>query len=365
MIPYLDLKAQYESIKDELNAVATRVLASTHYILGEEVAAFEREFADYTHTRHAVGLNSGTSALHLALLAVGVKPGDEVITVSFTFIATASAIVYAQARPVFVDVCPDTLTLDPALLERAITPRTKAIIPVHLHGQMADMEPILAIAKRHGLAVIEDAAQAHGATYQGRAAGSLGEVGCFSFYPGKNLGACGEGGALVTNNPDYAQTAQTLRDWGQTQRYHHDLLGFNYRMDGIQGALLRVKLRKLEQWTQARREAAARYDRLLSELPVGRPHEASGRRHVYHVYAIRTDRRDQVQARLNEAKIGNGIHYPIPVHLQKCMANLGYRVGDFPVSEAAAAEVLSLPMYPELSDASQIAVRDVLAAALR
>lgn len=364
MIPYLDLKAQYDSIREELNAAAVRVLASTHYVLGEEVAAFEKEFAAYTQTDHAVGLNSGTSALHLALLALGVKPGDEVITVPFTFIATASAIVYAQATPVFVDVTPDTLTMDPAALERAITPRTKAIIPVHIHGQMADMDPILAIARRHGIPVVEDAAQAHGATYRGHAAGSMGAIGCFSFYPGKNLGACGEGGALVTNDPALAATVRCLRDWGQTQRYHHDLLGFNYRMDGLQGAFLRVKLRKLEEWTEGRRTAAARYDRLLAGLPVDRPIQAAERRHVYHVYAIRTLRRADVQHRLTQAQIGNGIHYPIPVHLQKCLGYLGYRPGDFPVTEAASNEVLSLPIYPELAEVSQVTVRDVLAAAL-
>lgn len=353
MIPYLDLKAQYDSIRDELNAAALRVLASTHYILGEEVAAFEQEFAAYTQTRHAVGLNSGTSALHLALLAVGVQPGDEVITVPFTFIATASSVVYAQAKPVFVDVTPDTLTMDPALLERAITPRTRAILPVHIHGQMADMDPILEIARKHNLPVVEDAAQAHGAAYRGRAAGSMGAIGCFSFYPGKNLGACGEGGALVTQDSELAAKVKCLRDWGQTQRYHHDLLGYNYRMDNLQGAFLRVKLRKLEEWTEGRRAAAARYAELLAGTGLGLPVEARERRHVYHVYAVRTPQREALQARLNAAKIGNGIHYPIPVHLQKCLAHLGHRPGDFPVTEKAAAEVLSLPMYPELTAAQQ------------
>lgn len=353
MIPYLDLKAQYDSIRDELNAAALRVLASTHYILGEEVAAFEQEFAAYTQTRHAVGLNSGTSALHLALLAVGVQPGDEVITVPFTFIATASSVVYAQAKPVFVDVTPDTLTMDPALLERAITPRTRAILPVHIHGQMADMDPILEIARKHNLPVVEDAAQAHGAAYRGRAAGSMGAIGCFSFYPGKNLGACGEGGALVTQDAELAAKVKCLRDWGQTQRYHHDLLGYNYRMDNLQGAFLRVKLRKLEEWTEGRRAAAARYAELLAGTGLGLPVQAPERRHVYHVYAVRTPQREALQARLNAAKIGNGIHYPIPVHLQKCLAHLGHRPGDFPVTEKAAAEVLSLPMYPELTAAQQ------------
>jgi dTDP-4-amino-4,6-dideoxygalactose transaminase len=365
MIPYLDLKGQYNTIKDELNEAALRVLASTHYVLGEEVAAFEREFADYAQTSHAIGVNSGTSALHLALLAVGVQPGDEVITVPFTFIATASAIIYAQARPAFVDVCRNTLTMDPALIERAITPRTKAIMPVHLHGQMADMDPIMEIARKHHLVVIEDAAQAHGASYKGRPAGSIGNLGCFSFYPGKNLGACGEGGLVVTSDAAHAETIRCLRDWGQKRRYHHDLLGFNYRMDAIQGALLRIKLRKLEQWTEARRAVAARYDQLLSSLPGQRPYAPENRRHVYHVYAIRTTRRDHVQAELGQAQIGTGIHYPIPVHLQPCLRHLYYQAGDFPESEAAANEVLSLPLYPELSLASQEFVAAALHASLR
>ena len=263
MIPFLDLKAQYETVRAEVEAAALRVLASTQYVLGEEVEAFEREFAGYCGAAHGVAVNTGTSALHLALLAAGVGPGDEVITVPFTFVATVSAICYIGARPVFVDVEPVTLTMDPAQLDAAITPRTKAIVPVHLYGQMADMAPILAIAQKHGIAVIEDACQAHGATYGADRAGSMGLSGCFSFYPGKNLGACGEGGIVVTNDAAQAHRMRMLRDWGQEQRYHHTMKGFNYRMDGIQGAILRVKLRHLAAWTDARRAHGAHYSRLL------------------------------------------------------------------------------------------------------
>jgi len=350
MIPFLDLKAQYASIKEEVDAAALRVLASTQYVLGEEVELLEREFAAYCGAKHAVAVNTGTSALHLALLAAGVGPGDEVVTVPFTFVATVSAICYAGAHPVFVDVEPTTLTMDPRRLEAAVTPRTKAIMPVHLYGQMADMDEIKAIADRHGLPVIEDACQAHGAEYKGRRAGSVGVSGCFSFYPGKNLGACGEGGIVVTSNDEHAKTIRMLRDWGQEQRYHHALKGFNYRMDGIQGAILRVKLRHLEAWTKARRAHAAHYNSLLSDArDVRAPVECAGRRHVYHIYAIRSRDRDGLQRALQAEGIQTGLHYPIPVHLQKAHADLGHRRGDFPQSEAAAGEVLSLPMYPELT----------------
>jgi dTDP-4-amino-4,6-dideoxygalactose transaminase len=350
MIPFLDLKAQYASIKDELDAAVLRVLASTQYVLGDEVASFEQEFAAYCGTKHAVAVNTGTSALHLALLAAGVGPGDEVITVPFTFVATASAICYTGALPVFVDVEPATLTMDPEKLEAAITPRTKAIMPVHLYGQMADMDAIKAIADPHGLPVIEDACQAHGAEYKGRRAGSIGAIGCFSFYPGKNLGACGEGGIAVTDSDEHAKMMRMQRDWGQEQRYHHTLKGFNYRMDGIQGAILRVKLRRLEDWTEARRAYAARYSTLLHHMShVTPPLEAPNRRHVYHVYAIRSPDRDHLQRALQAEGIQTGLHYPIPVHLQKAHADLGHRPGDFPVSESAAGEVLSLPIYPEMT----------------
>ncbi|MBY5440132.1 DegT/DnrJ/EryC1/StrS family aminotransferase [Rhizobium leguminosarum] len=349
MIPFLDLKAQYQSIKSEIDAAVLGVLASGQYILGEEVARLEQEFADYCSVKHAIAVNTGTSALHLSLLAAGVGAGDEVITVPFTFVATVSAICYAGARPVFVDVEPVTLTMDPAQLEAKITPRTKAIVPVHLYGQMADMDAIKAIADHYRIPVIEDACQAHGAQYKGARAGSIGTSGCFSFYPGKNLGACGEGGIVVTNSDDQAKTMRMLRDWGQEQRYHHLLKGFNYRMDAIQGAILRIKLRHLEVWTEARRAHGRRYSLLLGgSANLRTPVEIADRRHVYHVYAIRSRDRDQLQRVLSEEGIQSGLHYPIPVHLQKAHADLGYKAGDFPISEAAAREVLSLPIYPEM-----------------
>jgi dTDP-4-amino-4,6-dideoxygalactose transaminase len=295
-------------------------------------------------------VNSGTSALHLALIAAGVGPGDEVITVPFTFVATAAAIVYTGATPVFVDIDPSTFNMDPALVEAAVTPRTKAIVPVHLYGQTADMGPILDVARRHGLLVIEDACQAHGAEYEGRRAGSLADMGCFSFYPGKNLGACGEGGAVTTNNEQFARKLRMLRDWGADRKYHHVLKGFNYRLDELQAAVLRVKLKYLEEWTEARRENATRYASLLAGSGTEVPEEAVQRRHVYHVYAIRTAGRDALQRLLEASGIRTGIHYPIPVHLQPAYSDLGYGLGDFPESERAAREVLSLPMFPELRE---------------
>jgi dTDP-4-amino-4,6-dideoxygalactose transaminase len=350
VIPYVDLKKQYRSIKSEIDEAVLRVLDSSQFILGEEVAAFEREFASYCGVSDAVALNSGTSALHVALLAAGVGPGDEVITVPFTFIATVSAIGYVNARAVLVDVDPVYYTMDPAQLEAAITPRTKAIIPVHLYGQTADMTPILEIAARRGVTVIEDAAQAHGAEYHGRRAGSMGAIATFSFYPGKNLGAYGEGGAVVSSDARMVQQMRLLRDWGSPKRYEHAIKGFNYRMDGIQGAILRVKMKHIERWTEARRSRAAVYARHLADTPVTVPCERQGSRHVYHVYAIRTPERQAVQAALQAQGIHTGVHYPIPVHLQAAHADLGYARGDFPVSEQLAREVLSLPMFPELTD---------------
>jgi dTDP-4-amino-4,6-dideoxygalactose transaminase len=349
MIPFLDLKAQYLTIKDEISQAIAAVLESGHFVLGERVDAFERDFAAYCSARYAVAVNSGTSALHLALLALGVGPGDEVITVPFTFVATVAAVHYTGARTVFVDVNPTSYTLDPNQLERAISRRTKAIIPVHLYGQPADMTAITEIARRHGVAVIEDACQAHGAEHLGKRVGSLGDLACFSFYPGKNLGAYGEGGILATNHEPYVRTIRMLRDWGQERKYHHVLKGYNYRLEAIQGAILGVKLRHLEAWTEARRRHARLYDTLLSNSPVEPSKAASDARHVYHVYAVRCHQRDALQGFLQTQGIQTGIHYPIPVHLQKAYADLGYRKGDFPHSERAAAEVLSLPMYPELS----------------
>ena len=364
MIPLVDLKAQYRTLKPEIDAAIGRVLESGQFVLGPAVEAFEREFASYCGAAHAVGVNSGTSALHVALIAAGVLPGDEVITVPFTFVASVAAIEYAGARPVLVDIDPDYYTMDSSALERAITPRTKAIMPVHLFGQPADMDPILDIGRRHRVAVIEDAAQAHGAEDKGRRVGSIGDIGCFSFYPGKNLGAYGEGGAAVTNNPEFAATMRLLRSWGEKTRYEHSIKGFNYRMEGIQGAILGVKLRHLEQWTEARRARAATYGKLLQAAGVRIPKARADVRHVYHVYAVRLEQRDAWRARLQEMGIQTGVHYPIPVHLQPAYRNLGYQAGDFPVSEAVAREVLSLPMYPEMTDKQIEEVTGVLRAGL-
>jgi dTDP-4-amino-4,6-dideoxygalactose transaminase len=353
VIPFVDLKAQYQSIKPEIDAAVIGVLGSTQFVLGSAVLAFEQAFAPYCQAEHAVGVSNGTSALHLALLAAGIGRGDEVITTPFTFIASVSAIDYTSARPVFVDIDPASFAIDPAKIEAAITSRTKAILPVHLYGRPADMDPILEIARRHNLVVIEDAAQAHGAEYKGRRAGSMGDMGCFSFYPGKNLGAYGEGGAVTTNNPEYARTLRILRDWGAERRYHHHLKGFNYRLEGIQGAVLGVKMKYIEGWTETRRTHAARYDELLADSAYDLPTTPSHLRHVYHVYAIRHPRRDALQAFLHDREIETNIHYPIPVHLQRCFAELKHKVGDFPHAERAANEVLSLPMYPELQPQQQ------------
>ena len=350
-VPYLDLKAQYRSIKPEIDAAIARVLDSCQFVLGPEVAGFEQEFAAFCGTTECIAVNSGTSALHLALLAAGIGPGDEVITVPFTFVASVAAVLYAGARPVLVDIDPRSFTMDPSAIEAAITPLTKAILPVHLYGQPADMDPILEIARRRRLVVIEDAAQAHGTKYKGRPAGSIGDMACFSFYPGKNLGAYGEGGAVTTSNADYASKIRMLRDWGQDRKYHHLLRGFNYRMEGFQGAVLRVKLRHLEKWTEARRTGVAKYNQLLADAGVKLPVEMPWARHVYHVYTLRSADRDGLQAALAAEGIQSGIHYPVPVHMQTAYADLGYGRGAFPESEKAAAEVLSLPLFPEITDA--------------
>jgi dTDP-4-amino-4,6-dideoxygalactose transaminase len=360
VIPFVDLKAQYLSIKDEINTAVLKVLESTQFVLGNEVAALEEEFAAYCSADSGIAVNTGTSALHLALLAAGIGPGDEVITVPFTFVATVAAIDYTGAKAVFVDIDPVSYTIDVTKIEKAITPKTKAILPVHLYGQPADMDPIVEIARRHDLVVIEDAAQAHRAEYKGRRIGSIGDIGCFSFYPGKNLGAYGEGGIVVTSNPEYAQMIRMLRDWGQERKYHHVLKGYNYRMDGVQGAILRVKLRYLDAWTEARRTHAALYDQLLANLGLTTPAVMPYSHHVYHVYAVRSPERDFLQKKLNEQAIQTGIHYPIPVHLQSAYSDLGYKPGDFPHSELAAREVLSLPMYAELSSTQVRTVAETL-----
>jgi dTDP-4-amino-4,6-dideoxygalactose transaminase len=349
-VPLLDLKAQYATIKTEIDEAVLRVLASATYVLGPEVDAFEKEFAARHNVRHAVAVNTGTSALHVGLLAAGIKAGDEVITVSMTFIATVAAIRYTGATPVFVDVDPVTATIDVAQIESKITPRTRAIMPVHLYGQPADMDPIMEIAKRHNLIVIEDAAQAHAAEYKGHRVGGIGQIAGFSFYPGKNLGAYGEAGVATTNDDAYAHTMRLLRDWGQEKKYYHDIHAFNFRMDAIQGAILRVKLRQLDKWTDARRAHARRYNELLAPSGISHATEVKGRKHVYHIYGVYHKRRAELQAALQAAGIHTGIHYPIPVHLQKAYADLGYKEGDLPVTEKIAREQLSLPMFPELAD---------------
>lgn len=349
-VPYLDLKTQYQSIRPEINEAIARVLDNCQFVLGSEVAVFEKEFATYCGANECIALNSGTSALHLALLAAGVGRGDEVITVPFTFVASVAAVVYAGARPVLVDIDPRSFTIDPAAIEAVITSRTKAILPVHLYGQPADIDPIVEIARRYKVVVIEDAAQAHGAKYKGRPVGSIGDITCFSFYPTKNLGAYGEGGAVTTNSADYARTIRMLRDWGQDHKYHHVLRGYNYRMEGLQGAILRVKLRHLERWTEARRALAAKYDQFLVDSEVERPSEMPWARHVYHAYTLRTRDRDALQAALQEKGIQTAIHYPVPVHLQPAYADLVHAPLALSQSEKAAVEVLSLPLYPEMTD---------------
>lgn len=360
MIPFVDLKVQYAGIKDEVNAAIQGVLDSCQFTLGSEVVKFEEEFAAFSGAQIGIGVNTGTSALHLALLAADIGPGDEVITVPHTFVATVSAIEYAGATPVFVDIDPVTFTMDPNLIEAAITPRTKAIIPVHLYGQAADMDPIVEIARKHKLVVVEDACQAHAAEYKGRRVGSLGDMACFSFYPGKNLGAYGEGGMVVTNSPEYAKTIRMLRDWGAEKKYQHVLKGYNFRLEGIQGAVLRVKLKYLESWTEGRRAAASRYDEILAGSDYPTPVQLSHNRHVYHVYAIRTSDRQTLQESLLAQGVQTGIHYPTPVHLLASHEDLGYRRGQFPHAETAANEVLSLPMFPELTEAQTTQVADAL-----
>ena len=365
MIPFLDLKAQYQNIRNEVRAAVDAVLESGQFVLGKEVESFEAEFAGYCQAQYGVGVNSGTSALHLALLAAGIGPGDEIITVPFTFVATVAAILYCGARPVFIDIDSHSYTMDVRQIENAIGERTKAILPVHLYGQPADMDPILALARRHDLVVIEDAAQAHGATYKTRPVGGIGDLGCFSFYPGKNLGAYGEGGMVLTHNPEYVHRMKMLRDWGADKKYNHVLKGYNYRMEALQGAILRVKLRHLDAWTKNRREHASWYQLHLKDCGVILPQEMSYARHVYHVYAIRTKSRDLVQQRLLERNVQTNIHYPTPVHLLPAYADLGYPPGSFPVAEQVAREELSLPMYAELSSQSLESIESTLRTVVR
>ena len=353
MIPILDLKAQYESIKDEINAAIDGVLESTQFILGPAVRDLEQRVAAYCECEYGVGVASGTDALRLTLTALGIGPGDEVITTPFTFIATANTISNCGARPVFVDIDSLTCNIAPAAIEAAITERTKAIVPVHLYGQPADMDPIMELAEINGLYVIEDAAQAIGARYKGRRVASIGHAGCLSFYPTKNLGAYGDGGMVVTNDAALAEKVDILRRQGGKKKYHAEVLGFNSRLDSLQAAILGVKLKYLDGWNEARRRVAQRYNELLDDMPVTTPYESPDAYHVYHQYTIRAPQRDALAAYLKECGIGTMIYYPVPLHLQGLYASLGYEVGGLPVSEAASREVLSLPMYPELTGAQQ------------
>ena len=359
-VPFLDLRTQAEAIGDELTSALLEVARSGTYVLGPRVAAFEKEFAAFVGARHCIGVNSGTSALHLALIGAEVGPGDEVITVPMTFIATTWAISYVGATPVFVDVDPLTCTMDVAQVASRITPRTKAILPVHLYGQPCDLGPLLELGRQHGIPVIEDAAQAHAARYRDRGAGTFGLCGCFSFYPGKNLGAYGEAGAVVTNDDQIAARLRSLRDHAQEKRYHHTEIGFNYRMDAFQGAILAVKLKYLEQWTRSRSLLAERYKKLLADLPIQLPGEGPQRRHAWHLFVVLHPQRDRVRADLEARGIQTGLHYPIPVHLQQAYQHLGHRPGDFPVAERIGRECLTLPLFPEMTVEQQDAVIDAL-----
>ena len=361
-ISLIDMKAQYTTLREEIRAAVDRVLESGHFILGPEVEAFEKDFARYCGVRHAVGLNNGTTALYLALLALGIGPGDEVVTVSQTFVATAEAISWTGARPVFVDVDPATYTIVPAKAERAINKKTKAIIPVHLYGHPADMDPLMALARKHRLKVIEDAAQAHGALYRGKPVGSFGDAACFSFYPSKNLGANGEAGAVVTQSEKLATHLRKLRNHGSLRKDKpSQFVGWNARMEAIQGAILKVKLHYLNEWNQKRREAAARYRELLRETSLALPQEAPAARSVYHLYVVRSKRRAALHAHLNQRGVLSQIHYPTPVHLLPCYRSLRYRKGSLPVTEQLCREVLSLPLYPEITESQ---IREVAAVIL-
>jgi dTDP-4-amino-4,6-dideoxygalactose transaminase len=357
-IPLVDLRAQYGPLKDEIIRGMEQALEGMHLFLGENVQAIEREFADFSGVKHGIGVSDGTDALQIILRALGIGAGDEVITVSHTFIATAEAIILAGARPVFVDIDPNTYLMDVDQIEAKITPRTKAILPVHLYGQTADMDPIMEIASRHGLKVIEDACQAHGAEYQGRRAGGLGDAAAFSFYFSKNLGAYGEGGFVATNDDELAQRVRMIRDHGSERRYYHDLIGMNARLDELQAVVLRAKLPHLAQWNEARRTRAARYNELLADTPVVTPVVCPENLPVYHLYVIRTAQRDALQAHLKSQGVASGIHYPVPVHLQRALGDLGYRPGDLPVTEQVVAQILSLPMYAELTDEQVQCVTD-------
>ncbi|MFH1836068.1 MAG: DegT/DnrJ/EryC1/StrS family aminotransferase [Methanobacteriota archaeon] len=359
-INFVDLKRQYTAIRDEIRTAIDGVLETTSFILGEDVSKFEEEFASFCDSKYCVGVGSGTEALHLALLACGVGPGDEVITVPNTYIATVLAITYAGAKPVFVDIDPETYNIDVSSLSEKITAKTQAILPIHLYGQPADMDPILDIAAEHDVRVVEDACQAHGSEYKGKRVGSLGDVGCFSFYPGKNLGAYGDGGAITTNNEEVYEKVMMLRNYGQKVKYHHLVKGFNSRLDTMQAAILRVKLRHLETWNELRRKNAQSYTALLEDSDVITPIEKDYSKHVYHLYVVRSKNRDGLAKYLGEKNVYTGIHYPIPVHLQEAYRDLGHSKGDFPVTEEYSKNILSLPMFPELTSEEVEKVAEVI-----
>ncbi len=359
-IPLVDLKAQYQIIQPEIDAAIGRVVANTSFILGKEVSDFEAAFAAFCGAKYGVGVSSGTSAIHLALLAAGVGPGDEVITTPFTFIASAEPIWMVGARPVFADIDPRTYNIDARKVEEAITPRTRAILPVHLYGRPADMRPLLAIGGRYGVPVIEDAAQAHGATVAGKPVGSLGKLACFSFYPGKNLGGYGDGGAVTTDDAALATRVRMLRDHGRLSKYEHQFMGFGERLDALQAAILAAKLPHLAAWNARRRALAARYDTLLAGAGLTLPAESPDLQSVYHLYVVRTPQRDALLAHLKANGVEAGIHYPIPLHLQPAMGYLGHTAGAFPQAEAAGREVLSLPLYAEMTEAQQDYVVDMI-----
>lgn len=359
-IPILDLYAQYCTIQTEIDAAMARVVRASAFAGGPFVDTFEKEFSTYCGVGHGVGVSSGTTAIELVLKALGIGPGDEVITVPNTFIATVESIAHTGATPVFVDVCEDTLNLDPDLLESAITRRTRAIIPVHLYGHLADMDPICDIARRHDLHIIEDAAQAHGADYHDRRAGAFGVAATFSFYPGKILGAFGDAGIVLTHDEDLATRMRSMANHGRTGHHEHTLLGYNFRMGGLQAAVLSVKLRHLDEWIKKRKEQSRLYARLLTSSSIRTPVEREGCDHVHTYYVVRSEQRERFMQALDTAQIGNGIHYPIPVHLQPAFANLGHSPGDFPIAEKAAGEILSLPIYAELIDEQIERVADVL-----
>ena len=356
MVPFVDLRAQHDSIRKELFDTITQIIDTSSFIMGQAIKDFEPRFAEFCGCKHAIGVSSGTSALHLALWALGIGPGDEVITIQHTFIATCEAISMRGAKVVFVDIDPDSYTMDVSKLEAAITPKTKAVIHVHLYGHPTDMDPLLEIARKHGLKVVEDCAQSHGAEYKGKRVGTMGDIGCFSFFPGKNMGAMGDAGAVTTNDDAIAAKVAKLRNHGREGKYEHEMVGYNERMDTLQAAILNVKLPRLNDWNEARRTHAAEYCRALAGTGLTLPSAKPGCTHVYHLFVIRHAKRDELQKFLKEKGIATGVHYPLPLHMQPAYADLKYAEGDFPATEKAAKEILSLPMYPEMTSAMVVEV---------